>query len=198
MASEYETDAHRLAAEYEAIDPAVLHAWLLPFLPARPRLRVLDVGAGSGRDAAWLASQGHTVTAVEPAAAMRGRARELHPDEAITWLDDCLPGLATVTGPPRDLVLVMSTWMFVPPADRPAAFARLLDLLAADGLLAVTVRQPTDPERGMHPAAPGELAALAAAQGVRMVHEQTVPDHSGRDNVSWLQCGICHGTVKLC
>ena len=31
----------------------------------------MDVGAGSGRDAAWLASLGYNVTGVEPAQAMR-------------------------------------------------------------------------------------------------------------------------------
>ncbi|MGI4799117.1 MAG: class I SAM-dependent methyltransferase, partial [Janthinobacterium lividum] len=66
----YDSHAHDLVAAYEAVDPDRLHAWLVDLLPAEPGL-VLDVGAGSGRDADWFARRGHSVVAVEPAAAMR-------------------------------------------------------------------------------------------------------------------------------
>ena len=52
------------------------------------------MGAGSGRDAAWLASLGHEVIAVEPSDQMRARAQELHAGApGITWINDRLPGL---------------------------------------------------------------------------------------------------------
>ena len=60
---------------------------------------MLDVGAGTGRDAAWLARLGHEVVAVEPSAAMRAEAERRHPAARIRWIDDRLPGLApTSTG----------------------------------------------------------------------------------------------------
>lgn len=52
-----------------AIRLAVLQTDLLEVLPARP-LRVLDIGAGLGNMALWLAHQGHQLTLVEPSAAM--------------------------------------------------------------------------------------------------------------------------------
>lgn len=58
-----------------AIRLAVLQADLKEALPARP-LRVLDIGAGLGHMALWLAEQGHDVTLAEPAAAMLDGARE--------------------------------------------------------------------------------------------------------------------------
>jgi SAM-dependent methyltransferase len=42
-----------------------------------PPGRVLDIGAGEGADAVWLAENGWQVTALEPAAAAVARAREL-------------------------------------------------------------------------------------------------------------------------
>lgn len=42
-----------------------------------PPGRVLDVGAGEGADAVWLAEHGWQVTALEPATAARDRATEL-------------------------------------------------------------------------------------------------------------------------
>ncbi|MBD1554356.1 methyltransferase domain-containing protein [Pseudomonas typographi] len=58
-----------------AIRLAVLQADLAQALPARP-LKVLDIGAGLGHMALWLAQQGHQVTLAEPAAAMLNGARE--------------------------------------------------------------------------------------------------------------------------
>ena len=52
----------------------VVQAGLLEFVPRGRDLLALDVGAGSGRDAAWLASLGYEVVAAEPAAGMRREA----------------------------------------------------------------------------------------------------------------------------
>ncbi|HEX9038055.1 MAG TPA: class I SAM-dependent methyltransferase [Ktedonobacterales bacterium] len=43
---------------------------------ARERLAVLEIGAGSGRLVAALATAGHTVTGIEPSAAMRARGEK--------------------------------------------------------------------------------------------------------------------------
>ena len=50
----YETHAAEAAACYESVAAEQINAWLLDLLPKR-RAIVLDVGAGSGRDTAWLA-----------------------------------------------------------------------------------------------------------------------------------------------
>jgi len=52
----YDAHAADLVRRYELIDPAKLYGWLSGLLSDRPGT-VLDVGAGSGRDAAWLAAQ---------------------------------------------------------------------------------------------------------------------------------------------
>ncbi|MHA6492417.1 methyltransferase domain-containing protein [Pseudomonas borbori] len=57
-----------------AIRLAVLQADLTEALPQRS-LRVLDVGAGLGHMALWLAEQGHQVTLAEPAEPMLAGAR---------------------------------------------------------------------------------------------------------------------------
>lgn len=58
-----------------AIRLAVLQADLREALPQRP-LRVLDIGAGLGHMALWLAEQGHEVTLTEPAEPMLEGARQ--------------------------------------------------------------------------------------------------------------------------
>ena len=81
----YDAHALELIGRYEAIDPAKLHDWLLGLVPATPGT-VLDIGAGTGRDAAWFARQGHDVIAVEPSGSMRTEGQRLHADPRVRWI----------------------------------------------------------------------------------------------------------------
>ena len=88
----YAEQAEALVAQYESLGFAENHHSILPLVPTTP-CRVLDIGAGTGRDAAGFAALGHNVLAIEPTAAMRERAITLHPSPRIEWLDDSLPEL---------------------------------------------------------------------------------------------------------
>ncbi len=69
----YERHATQVVSSYEALPPERLHGRLDGLLPA-VLAPVLNIGAGTGRDAAWFAGLGHDVVAVELAAAMRAEA----------------------------------------------------------------------------------------------------------------------------
>jgi hypothetical protein len=58
---------------------------------------VLDIGAGTARDAAGFAMLEHRVVAIETAA-LRTEARILHPSPNIEWLNDSLPDLTSLVG----------------------------------------------------------------------------------------------------
>ena len=115
----YDANAERLAAAYESLPPGTGCAWFADLLPSRPGL-VIDVGAGTGRNAAWLAGLGHEVVAVEPSAAFRTLAQGLHPDGGVTWLDDRLPSLSRLLrlGVAADAVVLSAVWQHVAPGDR--------------------------------------------------------------------------------
>ena len=78
----YADEAEDLFKRYEGIPAADAHRAVLHLIPAAPS-RVLDIGSGTGRDAAWFASMGHRVVAVEPTDAMRLPAMALHPSPQI-------------------------------------------------------------------------------------------------------------------
>lgn len=59
----YETHAADFAARYAAADLAPLHRLLLAYLP--PADRVLEIGCGTGREAAFLTKRGFTVIAAD-------------------------------------------------------------------------------------------------------------------------------------
>src|SRR3954453_13114931 len=69
----YDAHEQEVAIAYEAVSAESVHGWLVGYLPKLPAL-VLDIGAGTGRDAAWLSNLGHEVVAVEPSGAMRHEA----------------------------------------------------------------------------------------------------------------------------
>jgi 2-polyprenyl-3-methyl-5-hydroxy-6-metoxy-1,4-benzoquinol methylase len=93
------------------------------FCPNRPAL-VLDVGAGSRRDAARLASRGYEVIAVELSEQMRVRGQGLHRADKIRWINDRLSELENVhrLGVSFDFILLNAVWMHLAPADRRRAF----------------------------------------------------------------------------
>ena len=124
----YAEEAEDLFRRYESISAAETHKAVLHLIPATAG-RILDVGAGTGRDAAWFASMGHRVTAVEPTEAMRLPAMKLHPSPRIEWLDDSLPELALVRrrGEPFDLILLSAVWMHFDTEQRAQAMATLAD-----------------------------------------------------------------------
>ncbi|MFE2409972.1 SAM-dependent methyltransferase, partial [Kitasatospora sp. NPDC059408] len=55
----YGAEAQALALQYESVTFAEVHREMLHLFPAPPAA-VLDVGAGTGRDAAALAALGHS------------------------------------------------------------------------------------------------------------------------------------------
>ena len=90
----YDNHVREVAARYEALALSDIHGALLARLPTADGALALDVGAGSGRDAAWLAERGFEVVAVEPSRAMREEAQRRHPHARIRWMTtvyrDCL------------------------------------------------------------------------------------------------------------
>ncbi len=76
----YDLRAGTVAAHYESVAADVVHGALLEFVPRGRDLLALDIGVGSGRDAAWLASLGYGVVASEPVVGMRAEAQRMHPN----------------------------------------------------------------------------------------------------------------------
>ncbi|MFP4586333.1 MAG: tRNA (N6-threonylcarbamoyladenosine(37)-N6)-methyltransferase TrmO [Desulfococcaceae bacterium] len=184
----YTNHAVRLAQEYESVDPGAIHGIWQNYLPTPPAL-AMDVGAGTGRDAAWLAGLGHEVVAVEPSAGMRAEGKRRHPSARIRWMDDALPDLPTVRklGERFDLILLSAVWMHVAAAERGRALETLAALTAPGGRIVITLRfGPSTDEREFHPVSADELRELAEPLGLS-VEMETEPnaDQMDRRGVRW-------------
>ena len=181
----YDAHAVDLVHRYELIDPANVYGWLAGLLSDAPGT-LLDVGAGSGRDAAWFAAQGHDVVAVEPSSAMRSEGQHRHP--RVRWLVDELPELGRTAqlGISFDVVLLSAVWQHVAPTHRERAFRKLAQLVKSGGLLVVSLRTgPSPPASRMYSVSLDEVERLARNHGfsVEKVHQGS--DQQGCPEVSW-------------
>ncbi|RJG46198.1 class I SAM-dependent methyltransferase [Mesorhizobium sp. DCY119] len=182
----YDRHAEELADSYEGISFENTHPALASMLAGKPPMRILDVGAGTGRDAAALAQLGHHVVAVDPSANMLKLAQTLHRDTRIEWLSDALPGLNKVRGEPFDIVLLSAVWMHIPPSERAQALRRISALITPSGKIYISLRMgPGDPARGIWPVSSDEVDRLAATQGLTMTNLGAQPDLLGRAEVYW-------------
>lgn len=166
--------AERIAS-WEAIDDAVLLRPVIGFLPP-PSARVLEIGAGTGRTAAWLANKGYSLSAVEPVTALRSAAQALHFDQPVEWMDDRLPGLPSLEGRAFDAVLLVAVWQHLPFASREAAMARLATMTASGSVVLMSLRHgPGAPDRPVYPCDPGETVGQAARLGMTVLHREDAP-----------------------
>jgi SAM-dependent methyltransferase len=147
----YADEAPELLKRYESISFADAHAPVLHLIPPAP-CRVLDIGAGTGRDAAGLVALAHSVVAVEPTEELRRGAMLLHPSPLIEWLDDSLPELAAVRARREqfDLVMLTAVWMHLDAVQREMAMPNISALVRAGGIVIISLRHgPIPPGRRM-------------------------------------------------
>lgn len=173
----YALEAPDLLKTYESIPFMKTQRVVLRLLPKPPR-RLLDIGAGTGRDAAGFASLGYDVVATEPVAEMRRGARTLHPDPRIAWLDDSLPDLTRLSRRRQcfDIVMMTAVWMHLDEGERRRGMANIAALMTPGGVLALTLRYgPVPPGRRMFEVSTRETVALARAHGLVLVLRREAP-----------------------
>ena len=184
----YAEEADALVRQYESISFADAHAPVMHLLPRSPA-RVLDIGAGTGRDAAGFAALGHAVTAVEPTAALRTRAIGLHASPRIEWLDDSLPDLSLLSarGGTFDVVMLTAVWMHLDEQQRRRAMPRVAALVRPGGVMMISLRHGPVPEgRRMFEVTAAETIGLVRAQAMACVQHLEAGDGLlKRRGVTW-------------
>ena len=197
----YAEEAPALFKQYESIPAADAHRAVLHLIPAMPG-RVLDIGSGTGRDAAWFASRGHSVVAVEPTDAMRLPAMALHPSPRIDWLDDSLPDLAALRarGETFDLIMLTAVWMHLDEAQRRQAMPKLAALMRPGGTMIMKIRHgPVPPGRRMFEVSAEETIALAGNEGLRPVlnvRSESSQEKNRAAGVSWINLAFVRGKER--
>ncbi|HUK00120.1 MAG TPA: class I SAM-dependent methyltransferase [Stellaceae bacterium] len=186
----YAEAAAELIQRYDSLAFADVHRPVLHLIPPVP-CSALDIGAGTGRDAAHLAALGHRVVAVEPTDALRIPAMALHPSPLIEWVDDSLPDLAVVRARRQsfDLVMLTAVWAHLDAQQRRAAMPSLASLLGGGGIMLMSIRHgPAPPARPTFDVSAEETIELARAQGLAVranLRTESVQEANRRAGVTW-------------
>ncbi|MCJ8295661.1 MAG: methyltransferase domain-containing protein [Colwellia sp.] len=204
----YNENATELAQQYLSTSFDQVHqSWhqLLPAIINNPNARILDIGAGSGRDAKYIAQSAANfhgdknntqVIAVEPANLLAELGARQTTGLKVKWLTDSLPALSTITKQEVsfDLILLSAVWMHIPVSDRARSIRKLANLLKPGGKLVISLRysscneqaEQERKERKMHAVCADELKRLATDVGLFTKLETPKEDDKlGRAHVSW-------------
>ena len=157
--------------QYSAYKPEELHnIWAKDLLKNRNPGTACDIGAGSGRDANWLAEKGWEVVAVEPSA-LRARAREAS-HSRVSWIDDALPNLRQLRslGHRFDLILMNAVWQHVRISQRERVFRILCELLNPAGLLIFSLRLGEDESENLA----REFQAVSSEELIQLGNQHAV------------------------
>lgn len=187
VVAHYDRNAQRLAENYESLTFETVHQDLLPYLPQLPA-RVLDIGAGSGRDASALADRGYKVLAVEPSTELRSLGASLHLSPNLTWRASRLPVLEALEQDQRfDLILCSAVWMHLRRPEQRSAMRRIAGLCKEGGRICITFRTGvTGEDELVSEVSAQEVIRDAATSNLQLLEKTASPDWCARTGVSWI------------
>ncbi len=191
-AAYYASHAADCAARYETAAVDTLHELLRKL--ARNRPRALDIGGGSGRDAALLLQLGCHTTYADACSQMRDQALQLHPElaEHAVLASFPLPDHHPWLDQPFDLILAAGLIMHL---DDPALqrFAhQITRLLAPGGHLVLShsngrnrLGPDTPPGRQLRERPPELVQTVFEQAGLTSLQQIDNPDSLGRNQLTW-------------
>jgi SAM-dependent methyltransferase len=133
----------------------------------------LEVAAGSGTNAVWLARQGWRTTAVDwsPVGLAAGRAKAAAAGVEIEWLER---DLFAWTPPPRSFDLVVIVYLHLPPDERTPVYARAAAAVAPGGRLLIVGHHRLNATEGE--GGPPDQSRLFTADEIALELRATDPD----------------------
>jgi SAM-dependent methyltransferase len=169
-------------------DPNALVAELLDGLPPG---NAVDLAAGEGRHALWLAARGWRVTAVDFSDVGLDRGRAQPGADRVTWVT---ADVRTWTAPPAGLDLVLVAYLHLPEPDTLALLTRAVGWLRPRGRMLVLGHDVDNLERGVggpqEPAILHSVDRLAPVAGLLTVDRleqvrRETPAGTALDTLLW-------------
>ena len=125
--------------------------------------RVIDLAAGEGRNAVWLAERGWQATAVDYSDVALAKAQRLAESRGVP-LDTVVADVTTYEPEPRAYDLVLVIYLQLPEPGRSAALRHAVDAVAPGGTLLVIAHDRSNLDGGY--GGPQDPAVLATSEDV--------------------------------
>lgn len=126
---------------------------------------VLALGAGEGRNAVFLAQQGHTVTALDYAAEGLRKTRRLADDLGVAI--DTIQADVRDWAPEQSWDAVVVTFLHLPPEDRSRLYELIQSVLTPGGTLVAEWFRPEQRTEGYTSGGPPDPAMMVTADEIR-------------------------------
>ena len=188
----YNRSAPELAERYEQIELAAMHAILAQTFAGRRKL--LEAGCGSGRDAAFLLSKGHDISAVDGSQAMLEQARRFHPELNGRLFHVRFPGLLPFPSASFDGAYSIAFLMHLDRSAIAEAVSEIHRILEPDGLFffSASLERGDVDSAGIDPkgrrfTSLSEQAwdRLCGRLGFRKLSFSRTADSAGREGLVW-------------
>jgi len=188
----YSVNAHTVAERYESIVSSLSESFEEAF---KPQSRLLDIGCGSGRDMALLASLGHECFGVDATPEFVLLSQRLHPELKGKILHAALPNFEPPFSGAFDGVLCSAVLMHIPESELiPSAVSikrclkshgRLLYSVPSKRLDVVTENRDIN-GRLFVPDQSDRLQGIFEQLGFSLISKWDNTDSLGRDSVEWI------------
>lgn len=189
----YEANASTTARGYEGVDFGQVLDRVLQYAPRRGKL--LDIGCGSGRDAAFFLRQGYDVTATDGSNAMLREADSYHPELHERLVHHRLPNRLPFDPESFDVVTSMAVIMHLREEDLPCVFADIARVARPDAIVAYTVNtaragldENGNDEKGRRFTClnGNQWEGLHTEAGLETLHFWESDDLTGRPGIQWV------------
>jgi SAM-dependent methyltransferase len=191
--SYYDGNATEAAKRYESADASRIHGNLLGAFT--PGSRLLELGCGSGRDAAFLLSRGYEVVAVDASSGMIAEAVRLHPELKGRLTCHGLPDPLPFNDGSFDGTFAVALLMHLSREDIAPSLREVARVIRPGGRFLFSIpnlrKDPIESERDplgrlFTTLAPGDWIVLAGENGFQPVSTIVDQDGLNRSGYSWL------------
>lgn len=191
----YSNNASLLSTRYESANVSDLQSKLLNSFKGKHQ--ILELGCGSGRDAAFMTSHGFHVTGIDGSEEMIHSAIELHPELNGNLIVAAIPEDLYKIGKTFDGIYSIATLMHLKESQVRLVIKELSNLLNSDGTLFFSVSIARDDINKMGFDAKGrfflllskeEWVSICRDSGFKEVAINISADGLGRDGITWLTC----------
>lgn len=184
----YEKNSHDLIERYDSADMSELHQLLAKRI--RPNSKIIDIGFGSGRDLAYLQSNGHDIYGIDPVKAFVIQAQHRFTDisehfRVASFLSSDIPSNWFNS---FDVVISIAVWMHLKAHERSKAIQTIKALVKPNGIVVLSFSlggRDSDDGRHFEPLELQEVNKEFNDAGFSVIESVCTQDSLGRDSVQW-------------